>query len=76
MRYEYDDGFQFEADTPEEICAAIRNSMKFQWTDSPEDWMRGHAERCALWDGKDYSAESLDAHVADLLRHGVIRRIG
>jgi hypothetical protein len=76
MRYEYDDGFRFEADTPEEICAAIHNSMKFRWTDSLEEWMRDHAERCSRWDGKIYSAENFEEHVIDLLRHGVIRRIG
>lgn len=74
MRYEYADGFRFDADTPEDICAAIRDSMKFQWTDSLEEWMRGHAKRCAMWDGKEYSAESYEKHVADLLRHGVIRQ--
>ena len=75
MHYEYADGFRFEADTPESICMAIRNSMKFQSPESLEDWMRGHAERCAMWDGKKYSADSFEAHVADLLRNAVIRPI-
>ena len=75
MRYQYHDGFEFEADSPQEICQALQASMRFQPDGTLEDWMQGHADRCRNWNGKNYSTESFTAHAADLLRHGIIREI-
>ncbi len=75
MRYQYHDGFTFEADTPQGICQALKDSMRFQFDATLEDWIREHAERCRKWNGKNYSAESAEAHAADLLRHGIIQKL-
>ena len=75
MRYQYHDGFEFEADTPEQVCRALMNSMLFPFNDTLEEWMRDHAERCEAWNSKPYRDDSFEHHVADLLRHGILTEI-
>lgn len=72
MRYRYADGFEFDANNAREVCEALWHSMHFQFYDTLEEWLRQNAEHCQRWNGKDYSADTAEAHVADLLLHGML----
>ncbi len=48
MRYRFIDGYEFEANTAEEICTAIWKSMKFSFRSSLQEWMDANAAVMSL----------------------------
>lgn len=73
MRYRFTrDGFEFEADSPHEICEALWHSMKFQFYGSLEEWLTANARILKNCTGKNFSTIGTEEHVFDLLQHGII----
>lgn len=69
MRYRYSDGFEFEANGPDEIANALWQS-KFVPEDTLEEWMAGFARRVEMWDGTVLRTGSVVELVDDLLTSG------
>ena len=75
MRYRFIDGYEFEADTAEEICAAIWKSMKFSFRSSLQEWMDANASVMREGLGERLRTDTPEHHVEDMLAAGIIREI-
>lgn len=71
MRYRYYDGFEFEANGPQEIAEKLWQS-KFIPDPTIEEWMQGFARREKMWDGAKLRTSSVEALVEDLFATGRI----
>ena len=69
------DGYEFEADNAEEICAVIWKSMKFAFHSSLQEWMEANASVMSEGLGEHLRADSPAHHVEDMLAEGIIRKI-
>lgn len=72
MKYRYQDGFEFEADSPQEIAEKLWQS-KFVPDATLEQWMEGFARRAQMMDGAIIRTSSVEELVEDLFRTGRIR---
>lgn len=70
LKYRYCDGFEFEADSPEEACHIIWNSMLFKWDKTLNEWMKSNAN--AASDRGDVRSDTPAHHIIDLLHHGIL----
>ncbi|MBP3731404.1 MAG: hypothetical protein J6I40_08050 [Mailhella sp.] len=75
MRYRFIDGYEFEADTAEEICAAIWKSMKFAFHSSLQEWMDANASVMSEGLGERLRTDTPEHHVEDMIKAGIIRGI-
>ena len=75
MRYRFIDGYEFEADTAEEICAAIWKSMKFAFHSSLQEWMDANASVMSEGLGERLRTDTPEHHVEDMIKAGIIREI-
>ena len=73
MRYTFIDGFSFDAQTPAEVCEALRNSMKFNTCPDFETWARRNARVMLNAFGARLRTDNPGVHVADMLRAGILR---
>lgn len=65
------DGNTLEAEDLQGIAEQLWR-MKFIPEATIEDWMLGSAKRAKDWCGEDVSVASVDEHVRDLVRVGVL----
>ena len=75
MRYRFMDGYEFEAETPDDICGAIWHSMKFCLDRTLAEWTKGYAKMIRNMFGFRLRTDTTANHVADMLRDGVIARV-
>lgn len=75
MRYRFIDGYEFEANTAEEICTAIWKSMKFSFRSSLQEWMDANAAVMSEGLGEPLRTDTPEHHVEDMLTAGIIRKI-
>ncbi|MBR3458118.1 MAG: hypothetical protein IKH16_08200 [Selenomonadaceae bacterium] len=75
MRYRFIDGFEFEADTPEEICTAIWKSMKFGFRSNLQEWMESNAKVMGEALGRKLRTDTPEHHVVDMLKSGILWNI-
>lgn len=77
MKYRYvSDGYEFEANSPKEICTAIWKSMLFSFHATLEEWVHADAEMQKKLSGRILNTSSPDTYGLDLVRHGIIEPIG
>lgn len=69
MRYRFSDGFEFEADGPDEVIEKLWHS-KFVPEPTVEEWMAGFVNRAQMWDGTELRTSSSSDFVDDLLTAG------
>lgn len=66
MKYRYMDGFEFEADNPQEAAEKLWAS-KFVPEPTIEEWMAGMAKRAQMWDGSIIRTDSVENLISDLI---------
>ncbi len=75
MKYEFLDGYRFEANTAREVCEALWHSMKFKLEPTVEAWMQANAKVMANMRGAELRTDTCENHVADMLATGVLLQI-
>ena len=69
MRYRFFDGYEFEADGPDQIVEQLWQS-KFVPEPTLEEWMAAFVNRARMWDGSELRTSSAADFVDDLLTAG------
>ena len=71
MKFRTLDGKTLEAAGLQQLAEVLWES-KFDPEPTIEDWMRGSAQRAAIYNGAVISTESPEAHVRDLIKAGYL----
>lgn len=75
MKYEYMDGFKFDAADDLSICTTIWKSMKFRLYDTLEEWMSGNSYVLSQIFEEPFRGDTPEHIVEDMLARGVLKSV-